>query len=279
MTRFWRFIDTGPLDGPTNMAMDEAFLASFNPETSPPVFRLYGWDPAAFSVGRFQDAQTTLDLRKCRDSGVEAVRRMTAGGIIYHADEITYSIVCARKHIPGTGSVKESFKRLCGFLLLTYRQLGLDPGFAADRNHSRIMMGQRTALCFAGKEEYDIVIDGRKVGGNAQRRMKDVIFQHGSIPLGNCLPEALSFVHENERPVMLEQGTVSLGELNVVRDPGALKNIVADSFQTCFGVSLLRSQPDAGEMKTVERLREGKYSRDSWNREGRQEQYETNPPP
>jgi lipoate-protein ligase A len=44
-------------------------------------------------------------------------------------------------------------------------------------------LGQKTAFCFAGKEEYDLLIKGRKMGGNAQRRFKDVIFQHGSIPI------------------------------------------------------------------------------------------------
>ena len=265
----WRFIDTAPMDGPTNMAMDEALLALFDPDTSPPVFRLYGWEPAAFSIGRFQDADTTLDLRKCRDSGVEAVRRMTAGGIIYHADEITYSIVCARKHIHGARSVKESFRKLCGFLLLTYRRLGLDAGFAVDKNRSATGLGQRTPLCFAGREEYDIVIDGRKIGGNAQRRTKGVIFQHGSIPLRNCLPEALGFVRGDEKPATLEQNTVSIGELNVSVDAGRLKKMLVRSFEECIEVTLLDSEPSVDETRLAECLRENKYSRDAWNREGR----------
>lgn len=262
----WRFIDTGPLDGPSNMALDEALLTSFDPETSLPVFRLYGWKPAAFSVGRFQDPAATLDLGKCRDCGVEAVRRMTAGGIIYHAAEITYSIICAPKHIPAVRSVKESFKKLCGFLLITYGKLGLEAGFAVDRNPDGIKLGQRTALCFAGKEEYDIVIDGRKIGGNAQRRMKSVIFQHGSIPLNNCLGEAGELVREKERTAMLEKNTVSLGELNIVHDVGTLKNILTRSFEDNFKVSLLESEPAVNEIKLAECLRENKYSREAWNR-------------
>lgn len=267
-SKYWRFIDSAPLDGPGNMALDEALLSTFDPCGSLPVFRLYGWDPPAISFGRFQDPAGTLDPAKCRESGVMAVRRITAGGIIYHADEITYSIVCGEDFVPGGHSVKESFEKLCGFLLLTYRKLGLAVGFAKDGNTSGVGLGRRTPLCFAGREEYDIIVDGRKIGGNAQRRKRGVIFQHGSIPLANCLAEGLACVRENQRPAMLEQNTVSLGELGIVPDIGTLKKIMAESFEACLGVSLLRSFPTADESRTAVRLREYKYSRDSWNMEG-----------
>ncbi len=266
----WRFIDTGHLDGPTNMAVDEALLVSFNTAVSLPVFRLYGWNPPAFSVGKFQDAGLTLDLDRCRDAGIQVVRRVTAGGIIYHGAEVTYSIVCARQHIPEVGTVKGSFKKLCGFLLLTYRKLGLDPAFAVDRRPEGLKLGERTALCFAGKEEYDIVIGGRKIGGNAQRRKRDVVFQHGSIPLRNCLGEALGFVHESARPSTLAQGTVSLEELQVAPEVAELNDILAASFEQCFAVTLGRSGLSPEEQNAAAVFRENKYSLETWNREGKE---------
>ncbi len=265
----WRFIESAPLDGPGNMALDEALLSSFDPAVSPPVFRLYGWAPPAFSVGRYQDPEKTLDPGRCREAGIAVVRRMTGGGIIYHADEITYSIVCAQWHVPCARSVKETFRKLCSFLLSAYRKLGLDPGFAVDRDLSGAMLGRRTALCFSGKEEYDIIVEGRKIGGNAQRRLRNVIFQHGSIPLSNCLAEAMCCVRENERPALPGHGTVSLGELGVNTDTGTLKNILAGSFGNCLEASLTPSAPGEAELRTMEHLRETKYSSVSWNREGK----------
>lgn len=266
--KFWRLIDSGPLDGASNMALDEAILSSFDPGSSTPVFRLYGWNPAAFSIGRFQDAGQSLDFRKCRDSGVAAVRRMTAGGIIYHGDEITYSVVCAPEHIPEVRSIKESFRKLCGFLLLAYRELGLDAGFAADRNACGKKLGERTAFCFAGREEYDIVVNGRKIGGNAQRRKRDVIFQHGSIPLRNCLAEASGFLRGSESTALTEAATVSLEELDIVRNIEVLKGILVKSFENNFSISLSSVEPDAQVADTAAHLRESKYSSDSWNMYG-----------
>src|SRR4051812_14673902 len=95
----WRLIDTGALDGPSNMAVDEALLRCFDPVRSLPVLRIYGWNPPALSLGRYQDAAAALHLSLCAHDGVPVVRRMTGGGIIFHALELTYSIVCAPGHI------------------------------------------------------------------------------------------------------------------------------------------------------------------------------------
>ena len=55
-------------------------------------------------------------------------------------------------------------------------------GYAKESPVSRVA-GHRAAFCFSGNEEYDIMINGKKIGGNAQRRPGDAVLQHGSIPL------------------------------------------------------------------------------------------------
>ena len=262
----WRFIDTGTLDGAGNMAVDEALLACFEPEGSPPVLRLYGWHPPALSLGRYQKAAEVLDLARCAGEGIQVVRRITGGGVIYHAEELTYSIVCAPRHLPRARTVKESFERLCGFLLLTYRKLGLAASFAVEQPRPDVKLGGRAEFCFAGREEYDIVVAGRKIGGNAQRRMKEVIFQHGSIPLLPCVPAALGFLRR--MPHGVERSAASLAELGVDVSAAELKLVVAASFQESLGVLL---SPDAltdREQAVAETLRTGKYSQPLWNVSG-----------
>jgi lipoate-protein ligase A len=189
----WRLIDTGPLDGPANMAVDEALFIGFDPARSRPVLRLYGWEPPALSLGRFQKADKVIDLARSAAAGVPVVRRITGGGAVYHAGELTYAIVCAPHHIPPTASVKDSFRVLTSFLLRCYRRLGLDACYAVDRFPAGTGLGERVPVCFAGKESYDILVEGRKIGGNAQRRIRNVIFQHGSIPLENRAGEGNAF--------------------------------------------------------------------------------------
>ncbi len=265
----WRFIDTGPCDGPTNMAIDEALLSCFDPAESSPVLRLYGWSPEALSLGRYQKAEESLDLDLCRSAGVPLVRRITGGGIIYHAAELTYSLVCAPRHLPPADSIKESFRILTSFLLAMYRSLGLDAFYAVDRLPRGAVLGERTPFCFAGKESYDILINGRKIGGNAQRRLKNTIFQHGSIPLVNMSDTGARFLREI--PAGIRESTTSIGEEGVLLGEDRLKEALKSAFEESLGTTLETGTMTAEERALATRLLD-KYRRDAWNVGGTDEE-------
>jgi lipoate-protein ligase A len=262
----WRFIVTAPLSGAENMAIDEALLRSFNPAVSLPVLRLYGWNPPALSLGRHQKAAEILDLERCRNDGAAVVRRVTGGGVIYHADELTYSLVCAPAQIPPTLSIKDSFRLLTGFLLGFYRTLGLDARYAADSAPEGTRFGERTAFCFAGRESFDILVKGRKIGGNAQRRSKDVIFQHGSIPLVNRAVTGLTYM-KDQAPEHA-RGAVSLADCGVSADWNSLVPVLGTAFSDYFDTELQREVLSEREQAEMESMVVSKYSADRWNLEG-----------
>jgi lipoate-protein ligase A len=262
----WRFIDSGNNGGPENMALDEALLLSFDPNESLPVLRLYGWSPPALSLGRFQKADDILNLEKCRAAGVPAVRRITGGGVIFHADELTYSIVCAPHHIPASHSIKDSFRVLTAFLLQFYRDLGLDAGYAVDCMSNEEKIGERTEYCFAGTETFDILINGRKIGGNAQRRKREVIFQHGSIPLIGRVDDGIQFLRV--RPGGVKERVTSLSESGIAPDSEFLKTRLKDAFCNNLRPELRDGPLTGDEQKLVERLISEKYLNDNWNVHG-----------
>jgi lipoate-protein ligase A len=245
------------------MALDESLLCCFDPGSSQPLLRFYGWRPPAFSLGRFQKPEEVLDLEGCARAGILVVRRVTGGGCIFHAEELTYSIVCSPAQISDIIGVKESFRRLCGFLLLAYRRLGLSPAFAVDSPSRPARLGERTPLCFAGTEEYDILVNGRKLGGNAQRRTRGLIFQHGSIPLRPALARARPYLR-----CAVPEGATSLAEAGLPLAAEALKEQLLASFEENLGISLKSSVPDSKEQEQARLLREAKYCSDSWNLEG-----------
>ena len=245
------------------MALDEALLRSFDPAASLPVLRLYGWDPPALSLGRFQKAAAVLDLERCAADGIAVVRRVTGGGVIYHADELSYSLVCAPGQIPPASSIKDSFRVLTGFLLAFYRALGIDAAYATDVVPEGTRLGERTAFCFAGKESFDILANGRKMGGNAQRRLKGVIFQHGSIPLHNRAVTGLSYMRE-QAPEHAG-GTLSLADCGVSADIHGLEKSLAAAFGSYFGVELRSDVLSETERADMERLLVSKYATEQWN--------------
>ena len=119
----WKFLDSGFADCHMNMAIDKAMLDNYD---GMPVLRIYGWRPAAFSIGYFQDPEEELDLELCMEKGIGAVKRITGGGVIFHKDEITYSLVCSQDDLNVPAFSKESYKKICSFLIETYKDLGLN---------------------------------------------------------------------------------------------------------------------------------------------------------
>ena len=95
-------------------------------------------------------------------------------------------------------------------------------------------------FCFAEREKYDILINSKKVGGNAQKRVKDIIFQHGSIPLRSEIEKASAFI--KYKPTDIEENTCSLSEA-AGRDIGfsELKKNILESFKVIFSADLSES--------------------------------------
>lgn len=223
------------------MAIDEALLSCFYPSESAPILRIYGWSPPAFSCGRFQKPEEIINLERCNADNLQVVKRITGGGVIYHDAELTYSLVCPTDFISGSRAVKEAFFQLTSFLLLFYRKLGLAAVHAVEHFAGERILGERTPLCFAGVESCDILINGKKIGGNAQRRLKNAVFQHGSIPLRQMAAEGDKYLLNPDcgisgRTTSLEGEGVAVGREELA---DLLKSSFAESFNVVFNCDLL----------------------------------------
>jgi len=261
----WRFIDSGSLNAAQNMALDEALLLQFQPESSLPVVRIYRWEPHALSLGRFQDAAEVLNLDRCRCFNMPIVRRISGGGTVYHAEEFSYSIICAPHHLPESTSIKQAYRLLNSFLIAFYRNFGLDADFSVN-SVTDMNIPMHSPFCYAGRETFDILIGGRKIGGNAQRRLRNVIFQHGSIPLLNRSQEGVQFM--KKPPPDFSRRVTSLADEGVNLADDMLVYPLKQSLQSALCIELIDSDPDEAELEYADRLESDKYCRDMWNLHG-----------
>jgi lipoate-protein ligase A len=192
----YRLIHSPRQSAEENMVQDSALLAAFDKDGMP-LFRLYSWEESV-TIGASQTFASCVTL----DPALEAyqdryAKRMTGGGILYHGHDLSYSLILPLAMMRGL-SVKESYEQITGFLLDFYRTLGLDAYWAKDDPTVTL---SHDPFCQVGFEPYDIIIQGYKIGGNAQKRTKKAIFQHGSVPL-----------RRNEHGMSLEDLGVMLGE-------------------------------------------------------------------
>ncbi len=265
MSASWRIIDTGPQEPFTNMAFDEAILRGYELHSSPPTLRIYGWKPSGISLGYSQDPEEVLDIEACLNESMPFVRRITGGGIILHGDELTYSLVCSKEDLRLPARVVSSYKIICSFLISFYKALGIEAEFASDSSSDETHPQRPSALCFAAKEKYDIVINGKKIGGSAQKRSKDIIFQHGSIPLSIDMRRASSLLCKKADTGDIHDSTSLQEVLGRRMSTPELSEILIRSFIRSFNVA-----PSAGRLSSAEHeifmdLKTLKYASADWN--------------
>ena len=243
------------------MALDEALAESVR-AGGLPFLRFYFWEPATLSLGRFQNLQSGL-TDEARD--LPLVRRPTGGGGIWHADELTYSLGCVQDDLGVTG-VKASFELLCGFLVQAWRSLGWNASFAKDAASDRSVLGAFTPACFAGQEEYDILVAGKKLGGNAQRRDRTSIFQHGSLPrvLDRAALDRLFL--EGFRPDAAS--TTDLAECGWAGSSRDLIPVLASAFRGRLAVEWREGSPTEAEVHRAGVLVSERFADPSWTQTG-----------
>lgn len=265
----WRLVRTGPLPGGMNMALDEVLLHEVAAGRSWPVLRLYQWRPEAVSLGYFQRNEG-VDRAFCHSSGIDVVRRLTGGRAVLHGQEVTYAVIAGGSdHFPAR--VEESYRKIAEVLRATLRSLGIEAELATPRREGR----ERAlpAACFEVAAGYELLCQGQKIAGSAQKRRGDFFLQHGSIPL-ELDPHRLFQVlnpHPAD-PISLEARARRLrqrvGWLNrYLPRPLAIDEVeerLRDTFADGLGVVLHEEPVRPEEWSLAEGLRKERYENPDW---------------
>ena len=164
------------------MARDEALMIRVGRQESPPTLRLYQWNPPTISLGYFQHYADYESLEPPAGE-LAVVRRLTGGGAILHDIEVTYSLALPVKHPLLAGGANELYARAHDAVIALLASLNIGANRGGKTDDSGAAKG--TFFCFARRHCYDVLIEGDKLAGSAQRRTKDAVLQHGSIILGN----------------------------------------------------------------------------------------------
>jgi len=165
------------------MAVDEAMLEAHAAGDTPPTLRVYGWQPSAVSLGKFQPVESTINLAACQELGIDVVRRPTGGRAILHtADEVTFSIVVSAARL-GASGVMDCYRTLAGGIMAALRLLGVEAELVERAAPAANPEAARDPACFAVKSRCDLVVGSHKLVGSAQVQRKGFLLQQNSLPL------------------------------------------------------------------------------------------------
>jgi lipoate-protein ligase A len=179
----WRFLDSDPAAADYNMTVDEQLLARAQAGETTPVLRFYTWTPPAVSLGRFQKIDEAVKTDACKRLGFDIVRRITGGRAVLHNRELTYSIVARTDNPLFPPDVHGAYKVIAAGLLAGFVNLGIPAELVSrsGRHAALVDIKDKNPACFSSPSWYEIVVQGKKIAGSAQRRLSHAFLQHGSI--------------------------------------------------------------------------------------------------
>ena len=266
----WRFINYQRYDAFENMAIDEAIFKETVKWKKTPTIRFYGWNPAAVSVGYFQDTKSEINITECRNMGVDVVRRLTGGKAVFHHDEITYSVAAATAESLFPIDILGTYKVISDCLIQGLSYLGIKADLAST---GRTMSpADLKSCCFSVPSRNELLVAGRKICGSAQMRTKGGFLQHGSLLLTFDAKKALSVILPASTPEHLTKINNSVAAINeVIAHPVKAEdicNLLKQGFIDMLGVEIVEETLTTEENMLKDKLL-GKYKDLSWNQEQR----------
>lgn len=228
-------------DGPHNMAADEVLL--YSAQCGQLSLRFYGWTEPTVSLGYFQaSAEREKDPRL---KVLPFVRRPTGGATLVHHHELTYALALP----PGLyRKVDEPWlTRMHRIIASALARLGIPCRLSAKQDQQQT----NSPLCFQQFTPGDVLVEGSKIAGSAQRRQRGCLLQHGAILL-RASPHALSL-----------PGIQELAGRDLTSE--ACQTAIVEEFQQDTGWDLKEIPWQAAEQEMLALLLSEKYSSAKWN--------------
>lgn len=244
-------------DGASNLALDELLLRRVSAESASveTFLRFYGWPEPTLSLGMAQQASRVVDFGYCRRQGIAVARRATGGKAVLHHREVTYSLISNDRSLFPAWSIQDTYGTISAALQQGLSLMGIDTTLAGpavgQRRHHR---SHRSHACFASTFHHEILFEGRKLVGSAQRRTLRGFLQHGSILLDFDPPRLQGALRGQNLPD-LASNVATLGScLGEPPEFSAVVSCLLDGFRRILNVRIESEPLDAGIPSQAEAL-------------------------
>lgn len=222
---------TPPLNVYEHMALDEQ-IVHLRPQAV--TLRFYNWTPGpAVTFGYAQFANEVKQTLGAAHFAGEYTRRPTGGGVVFHTDDLTFSLVFSAQERP-----TEIYKKLHGFIFDALARVGIKGRVLTDKLPAAAYapsVNHEASACFIRPVENDVLQeDGQKILGGAIRRFDTTVLYQGSLQLPGA----------RENPV--------------------LKRAVIDGVRAFLAVDLRPTPCCAGRLAAVRQQAALQYKSPSW---------------
>ncbi|MBU0635721.1 lipoate--protein ligase family protein [Candidatus Micrarchaeota archaeon] len=246
MVTEWRLLELESNNAFQNMALDESICEHVSQGKSPPTIRFFKWNPSAVSIGYFQSLEQEVNQAKCKELGIDIVRRRTGGGAVYHDrdGEITYSMIAPESFFPK--GITESYWNICGHIITGLAHLGIQSDF---------------------KPINDIIVCGKKISGNAQTRRNGVLLQHGTILYDLDVEKMFSLLKVSKEKISDKLIASVKERVTCIKDHASVsRQELYEALQKgfCENKTIITEKISDSELERAQQLAQEKYASKEW---------------
>ena len=169
-----KFIDNkGSTDPRINLALEEYMLENFGEKDT---YLLFYVNEPSIIIGRNQNTVEEINTEYVDKKGIKVVRRLSGGGAVYHdLENLNFSFITK-----DDGDSFHNFAKFTKPLVDVLNELGV-PAKLEGRN--------------------DLVVEGRKISGNAMYSTKGRMFSHGTLMLDSEIEEVVKALNVNKAKI------------------------------------------------------------------------------
>jgi lipoyl(octanoyl) transferase len=179
----FRFWNDGTASGAYHMAVDRVLLRRMELGLSLPYLRVYSWKPACLTLGYSQSHEKELDAEAMARAGWTWAKRPTGGRAVLHGHEFTYSMAAPFSFSTWCQSRDRSYAVIAQSLQRMLQLAGIQTQLARGDSVDAQKQAGPSRPCFASTSKLEVTLNGKKLIGSAQRRLRNCFLQHGSMPL------------------------------------------------------------------------------------------------
>ena len=155
-----------------------------------PLLHLYRWKKLSFTFGYFCRPQDHLHQKALEKWDIDSARRSTGGGICFHFTDYAFSFLLPASHPDFSPDPLQNYlyvnrrvqKALCQYMSIETQLI----------TASQAVLPHQETFCSAKATKYDVLFQGKKVGGAAQRQTKGGFLHQGSLFLQSMPWEILN---------------------------------------------------------------------------------------
>jgi len=178
----WEIIFTPEEKAEVIMEKDRSLLENLG-NVKNPILHFYRWKGPCATYGHFLNPNDFFVEEGVQKKQLSLARRPTGGGIIFHLWDFAFSALIPASHPRFSHNTLQNYATINQRVLAAVEEFLQTRGCELTPEDGQILGEGCANFCMAKPTKYDVMLNGKKIAGAAQRKTKEGFLHQGSISL------------------------------------------------------------------------------------------------